>query len=347
LELQEKYDPAKETLNIILIYVHSRHTAYYGIGLIKQFQKKFGEAEQNFLKTLENQEPYLDTYIRLANIYLDTNKLDDALPYIEKELKLNPESALGNLAMARYYGIKGNEKETEKNMELAIKFANDEPEIFERSAVHWANKGKFDKAIPLMEKLLQLKPNYKHGLNILAKAYYDSGKFDESLKYYERYVDLVTGDVEVLNNLANCYFKTADFESAERVYSEALKIDENFTIAYRNLGLTKINLHKYKEALPLLENYLDLSPHDIELEFALGAAYSEIEQYIEAIPHFEKFLANFPENIDGLFGISECYYNLGYTQSAIIGYSQILKLKPDFQPAIDRLNEVETTVSAT
>ena len=65
---------------------------------------------------------------------------------------------------------------------------------------------------------------------------------------------------------------------------------------------------------------------------------SKFDKILKKIPSLGKLLSS-------LFGISECYYKLGYIQSALIGYSQVLKIRPDFQPAIDRLNEVETTVS--
>ncbi|MFH2034904.1 MAG: tetratricopeptide repeat protein, partial [Candidatus Zixiibacteriota bacterium] len=344
LNLQAKYDPSQEILNIILLYVNARHIAHYGIGLLEYYRKDFKKAEVNFLKVLKYQDPYQDTYLKLATIYLDTAKPDKALPYIEKQLAVEPKSALTNIAMARYFGMKNDDFKVEEYMAKALKFASDEPEIYERSGVYWANKGEFEKATFSLEKLVEFKPNYEHGLRLLSKVYYDSCDFENARESYIRYLDMAKLDPESYYNLANSCYKMNDFEKAEIFYIESLSLDENNALSYRNLGLTKMRLGKFKEALPLLEKYINTAPDDIDICFAIGAINCQLERYSEAIPYFEQLLSQSPNNIDGLFGISECYLQLGHGESAAIGYMQILKIQPDFQPAIGRLKQIETSI---
>jgi tetratricopeptide (TPR) repeat protein len=343
LDVQAGFNPTEEKVNMILLFAYARQKAYYWMGLIKQFQKKQDEAEEYFLKTLEEQEPFGDCYLGLANIYLDRKDMDKALDFIKKEFDFRPESGLAHLYKARYHGLKKEYKDAEYYLDKAVELDDENEEILERTGVYWANKNQFQKSIPLFEKLVKVKPEYPHGLKLLSKSYYDSGDFRNSLLSYEKYLELKPDDNRAVNDMANCHFKLGDYENAEKVFAKALELNNNLAAAYRNLGLTKIHLGKPKEALALLEIYNKIAPDDREIELVIGGAFSQIGDFSAAIPHFEKFLSSYSTNIDGLFNISECYYNLGHIDSAVIGYKQILRLNPEFLPAKNRLSEIETT----
>ncbi|MCX6827575.1 MAG: tetratricopeptide repeat protein, partial [candidate division Zixibacteria bacterium] len=171
---------------------------------------------------------------------------------------------------------------------------------------------------------------------------YDNNDFAGALDAYRKYLVLSPADAEILNDTANCHFQLQDYQNAEEIYHKALLANENLNIIYRNLGLTKLHLGKPKEALVLLEKYIEIAPEDTDIELAVGTIYFQMAKYAEAILHLEKYLSAQPKSIEGLFDISECYYHLGYSESAVIGYNQILRLNPDYQPAQKRLEEIKT-----
>jgi tetratricopeptide (TPR) repeat protein len=343
LDAQAEFKPTEENVNMILLFAYARQKAYYWLGLIKQTGKKPDEAEDYFLKTLKEQEPFGDCYLGLANIYLDRRDMDKALEFIKREFDFRPESGLAHLYKARYYGLKKEYKDAEYYLDRAAELDDENEEILERTGVYWANKGGYEKAFPMFKKLTAVRPGYAHGMKLLSRAYYDSGDFKNSLLSYEKYLKLKPDDDQALNDMANCHFKLSDFENAEIAFARALEINDNLAAAYRNLGLTKIHLGKPKEALALLEIYNKIAPEDLDIELAIGGLFSQLSDYSGAIPHFEKYLTRNPNSIDGLFNISECYYNSGHIGSAVIGYKQILRLNPEFLPAKNRLSKIETT----
>ncbi|UCD94145.1 MAG: tetratricopeptide repeat protein [Candidatus Zixiibacteriota bacterium] len=343
LKLQRLYDPSEEQLNIILIFGFARHRAYYSLGILRQLQNDLAGAEEYFLRVLEEIELYQDTFLRLAHIYLERKDPEKAITFIEEELASNPNSDLANLYKARYFSLKMDDVESEKYLNKAVEFTKGRPAVYEAAATYWIEKGLPQNALPLLRKLTQLKPEYHSGLKLLARAYFETSEFSDARESYEEYLRVRPDDAETLNDLANCHFKLGDYETADRVYTEALEINNQLGASYRNLGLTKLRLGKLDEALILLESYAELAPEDLEINLAIGNIYRQSGRHAEAIPHYEKFLRDDPDNAEGLFNISECYYQLGYIESAAIGYRQILKLNPDFQPAANRLNEIETS----
>lgn len=343
LDVQGKFDPLKEKMNIIMLYAYARDKAYYWLGLIYQSRKKPDEAEKYFLKTLQEQDPFGDCYIGLANIYLGRKDMDKSLEYIDKELRFRPRSGLAHLYKARYYGLMKDINKAEEYLIRAMELDDTNEEILERNGVYWIDKGDFNRALPIFEKLADINPNHSKGLKFLSKAYYDKGDFQKSLSIYEKYLKTNPADAQAVNDMANCYFKLGDYENAEKRFASALEINENLVAAYRNLGLTKIRLGKIEEALTLLETYNKIASDDFEIELAIGGLLAQMEDYAEAIPHFERYLTKTPNSIDGLFNISECYYKSGHIDSAAIGYKQILQINPDFVPARNRLAEIGTS----
>jgi tetratricopeptide (TPR) repeat protein len=302
LETQADYVPSQDKLSLIQIYAFARYKAYYWLGLIKQNQKKPEEAENYFLKTLEETEPFGDTYLGLANIYLDRKEFEKALVYIDKQLESRSDSDLGHLYKARYHGLKKEFADAERYLDRAIALTKGNAEVYERAGVYWANKGNFEKALPILENLVRMKPGYGHGLKLLSKAYYDTGDFERSRTLCEKYLEIVPDDAEAINDMANCHFKLGDFERAEQAFARALAVNENLVAVYRNLGLTKLRLGKAEEALALLEDYIKISPGDLETELAVAGIYSRFGDYVTAIQHYERFLIGNAQSVEGLFG---------------------------------------------
>nr|MBN2276231.1 tetratricopeptide repeat protein [candidate division Zixibacteria bacterium] len=342
LHEQEVYDPAKEQISMIQLYAMARHKVYYWLGTITNFRQEFKSAEEYFLKCLDELEPYSDTYLKLAAIYLDRRELEKANDYIDRELNRNPESDMANLYKARYFGLKNLNAKAEHYLSKAVDLTRDNPEILERAGVYWAGSNNYDRAIPILERLLDLRPGYEHGCSLLARVHYDRGNFETAYEWYKKYTQMAPDNAEAINDMAGCAFKLGRFEEAEELFGRSLELNSNIAATYRNIGLTKLCLGKLKEARTYLENYNKIAPDDLDVVMALGIIDFQEGAFGAAIPHFEKFLGRNPKNIDCLFNISECYLNLGYADSAAIGYRQILKIRPDFEPAARRLNEMET-----
>ena len=122
-----------------------------------------------------------------------------------------------------------------------------------------------------------------------------------------------------------------------------MQANGDLAITYRNLGLVKIRLGKLKDALTLLDNYTQVAPDDYDIELAIGEIYGRMGQFSDAIPHYELLLAQQPTNIEALYGISECYRQLGYADSAAIGYRQMLKIDPQCEAARRQLENIKAS----
>lgn len=342
LDIRKNYDETAEKINLIQVYVGATHLGYYGLGLIYELRAELERAEEYYLKAIGHLDTFQDVLPRLARIYLDRKDSELALKFINKHLELQPDSDIAHLYKSEYFALTNNKIETDLYLNKALDLTTDNVEVYDRASSYLFNLGDFKRSIPVLEKLIKLMPDSQAGLRDLASCYYNTGDFENASVYYIRYLEKNNDDFAIINDLANCYYKLTDYQKAEESYSKALEYNSNLNLIYRNLGLTRLQLGKTKEGLALLEKYIEISPEDVAIELVIGTTCCQSGLYQEAIPHLEKFLIPNPNDTSGLYHISECYYHLGYTDSAAIGYTQILKIDPEFQPAINRLSEIKS-----
>lgn len=137
----------------------------------------------------------------------------------------------------------------------------------------WANK-----AIPHLQKALQLHPTYKN-------AYLQLG---------------------------NAYFYKKEYEKAIQNYKTALQLDPQYKDALNNLGMAYREAGQYygekkqeiDQALRYLKQAYELRPNDYETVRLLGVAHGVAGNAEKAIVFFRKALSLKPGN-------SQAYYNLG------------------------------------
>jgi tetratricopeptide (TPR) repeat protein len=340
LDLQHRYGQQIKTENMIQMYIRARHIAYYYLGLIQYELGNKEKAAEYFANTLAEQEPYRDTYIRLAGIYLEWKEPLRALPCIEKELVNNPDSDMAHLYKGGALMYLDQMDEAEACFLRALELTRDRTDVFKKAGCFLAGRKRYDDAIAAFGRWTDVEPKRFEPWHLKATAAYEAQDYNTAIESYRRCLELEPGNLEILNDLANCYFKLGDFVSAEVEYSKALETGTNLAIAYRNLGLTKIKLGKNKDALAFLTEYMETAPDDFAIEKAVADLYIGSGDFASAIQHLEKVLRNNPADIDSLFAISECYHSMGHIQSAQIGYSQILKINPGHRKAKERMAQL-------
>jgi TolA-binding protein len=87
-------------------------------------QRRFGEAETEFKKVIAENHADANAYFNLANVYLLTNRLNEATDSVEEGLKRQPQSGFGEFLMGSVLMKRGNARDAEKRFRVAL---NDDP----------------------------------------------------------------------------------------------------------------------------------------------------------------------------------------------------------------------------
>ena len=87
-------------------------------------ERRFGDAEAEFKKVIAENHADANAYFNLANVYLLTDRLNEATDSVEEGLKRQPQSGLGEFLMGSVLIKRGNARDAEKRFRIAL---NDDP----------------------------------------------------------------------------------------------------------------------------------------------------------------------------------------------------------------------------
>jgi len=132
------------------------------LGIIMALQKKDKEAIFHLYKAIRIDSHYADAYCNLGIIYANQRNIENAILHFKKALYLNP-----NMAQALYnlsWILASCEDERFRNGEKAVKLAerlfkitqNNQPLALDALAAAYAEAGKFDEAVTVAKKALEL-----------------------------------------------------------------------------------------------------------------------------------------------------------------------------------------------
>ncbi|GAB1401197.1 hypothetical protein MASR1M68_01080 [Elusimicrobiota bacterium] len=168
---QERYEKAKE-----LIYEAMKSKNYIYIptlGNILFLEKKYDEAEQIFLKALnENPENYMahQYYLNLSNIYLHKMDFTKAVEFAEKSLELSPYNTNSLKMFSKIYAVTGEYKKAIEILSNLLKSDKHNIEYLENLTLLYADSDDKNNAVKYANETLKLEPANKIAIDVLKKT---------------------------------------------------------------------------------------------------------------------------------------------------------------------------------
>jgi len=146
-------------------------------------------------------------------------------------------------------------------------------------------------AIEHFKKAVDLKTDYAPARNNLGTAYLAMKNWDSAIICFKEVSrDLLYATPHYpLTNLGWAYYNKNEFALAEQFYREALKIDPNYPIALRGLGLTYLAIGKPHDAVNFFEKAAKYSRFP-ELFSDLAGAYAVLKEYNKALLFYKKVI---------------------------------------------------------
>jgi tetratricopeptide (TPR) repeat protein len=246
-------------------------------------------------------------YVTLSDIYLLMGKPDDCRDALKKAISKNPTDADALLKLAKLYLIVKDYKQCYETVKQLLAIDNGNASAY------------FTRAIGLLEQ-----GDTVRAVDDLKQA------VDNNQEYYDAYVQL--GELYAVKKdpLAELYLKNAlnlRPKSRETLYM---------------LGLFYQETGKYSQAI---STYQALSKSDTAFR---EAAFNQGYIYLVYIKDFKKAAQFFSESIKKDPGYYEAYYNRGYAyelagdyKSASEDYQKSLKIKVNYDKAIEGLNRLD------
>jgi tetratricopeptide (TPR) repeat protein len=269
------------------LHLRAQAHMHKGVALFKA--DNFKQAAEEFSAAKDLEPALFLAHMNLGVTYLMLKEFQKAAVSLQTAVKLNDQSA---------------------NAWHFLGFANSQMK-------------KNDEALPCYRKALELNPKLSESLNNVGQILLAQDKSAEAESVFKQALEAKPDVVEPMEGLCVAYALEGKSELGVDQCSAAQKLNNSLTANYY-LAWNYLDLHRYQDALPLLQRAVQLNPDRAEIHVALAEAYGNLGQYKPALENANQAISLNPK-------LDSAYSALGEVYSLM---KKIDKAKAAFQTAI-------------
>lgn len=367
-------NPREEIFDLI-----SEHEMMSKIGVStlldeRDFEKliSYFEKESHYSKALDLIEialgnfPYsVEFYRRKANLLLTLERYDDAEACINQVLALAPLDLQACILKVRYFAAI---EQFDEALDLIEDLSNQD---FHKNLIPlWMVKaevfmqiGEFDGAVEVLQMILDADPVNREALELYWLCIESDKDWEKSAKFHKYLIDRFPYNAGAWYNLGLSYSCMGEYDMAIDAFEYAFIIDENFDAAYRdcadlcfelgryrkalkiyletlevfgsdsdlysNIGQCLIHLNKNKIARKYLTKALQLDPYNDELHYYVGISFSREGRWVNAINAYHRALDLDDMREEYYAGLGEAYFHLNEFKKADKYFKKAIKDGPE------------------
>lgn len=230
--------------------------------------------------------------------------LKAALEFCQEESQL--EAALN--IIQRILELQPYDYEThQQRIDLLFRHAQTEKAIFysRQLAQQYQAQDEGEKAIQLLVRSFQLKPDDMELISILAEAYLahgllreatgmfrqilprliDQGQFEKAVNVLRRLTVVNPKDVQTFMELGDVYLRQEKLQEAEQQFRAVLRLDLQHREALFQVAKICALRKQFRDSTLIYQRILSTDPEDTQAHYALGQVYKEQGMPQEAVKH--------------------------------------------------------------
>ncbi len=208
----KRYEKAVEAFDAISPDSPLKNNAEIQIAANLDNLKRTDEAIERLQGFIERAPDNYDAYVTLGNIQRVHEKWADAAGNYTKALGLSDKSNSRYWTLLYFRGIAYERNKewakAEPDFLAALELQPEQPAVLNYLGYSWIEKGLYlDKAIGMVRKAVELRPNDGYIVDSLGWAHYQLGEFEEAVKHLERAVELRPEDPVINDHLGDAYWR--------------------------------------------------------------------------------------------------------------------------------------------
>lgn len=271
------YVGAKDTAERIKLASDENPLGYYLSGVLLQNEKKYDQAEKEYLASLEKNPRANEPLSGLVRLYMGQQKTDKALAFLNSIIEKDPEYLVPyNLRGEVGIAIKDYKLATD-SFEQAIARNEKWWVPYRGLSLAYAAQGNTEKSMQSLQR------GFDNGANIerlgidLALMQYRLDQRDAAINTYEKIIKKVPNSALAKNNLAMIL---VDDDANEKSIAKALKYisdieDIKEAASLDTVGWVHYRAGNLEKSIQILTQAVELAPEAAELHYHLGMAYAD------------------------------------------------------------------------
>lgn len=254
-------------------------------------------AEAKFLQALEHDDSLFAAHMGLAAIYVQTERMEEALERAETVLEVDPQNVLMIQVKAEALRSLGRDGEARETLALLPQEGPAAARVAYNEGAAAVKVGDFDRARERMERALALDPGLVDASRALAILHAGAGEHEAAIARAEEVLAQRPEDLRMLKlrwQALDALGRADEAAAARRALVDAdpaERVDDLYSEAE-----AAFNAGRSEDARARLEDALALDPDDAPSHFLLGLAHLNLGQEGDAREHFARFLELAPDD---------------------------------------------------
>lgn len=137
----------------------------------------------------------------------------------------------------------------------------------------YKRKGEYDKAIILLNKDIEINPEYLESYLMLGGVYSEKGDYDQAILMVNKAIKLNPRNARFYASRGNIYYKKRDFDKALADYNHAIELDPKDELLYPSRASVYISLKNAGKAIADYSKAIELAPREGYLYYNRGFLY--------------------------------------------------------------------------
>ena len=255
-------------------------TAYSGLGRQKEALASFEQA----LKISPDYLPALKGAIQIE--YEAGNK--DAIPLLQRMLRLKPADAIGHGMLAVLEYQQGNCSAALLHFEKAGKLFDAQPSALQAYGTCLMRLKQADKASAVFQRIVELNPRDEHDRQLLASVQLLAHRPEDALATLEPLLQDPNVRANTLELAATAYEAKKDTPDAVSTLRKAILLEPQNVNLYLDFANLSYAHDSFQVGIDVITDGINLLPKAAPLYFARGVLHVQLAEYDQGEADFEK-----------------------------------------------------------
>ncbi|MFC6269649.1 tetratricopeptide repeat protein [Frigoriflavimonas asaccharolytica] len=227
---------------------------------------------------------------------------------------------------AKFYSNLGNPKKAIEYCKKAIELGEELNFLHNFIADECVNLEDPFTALRHYRLALEEDPEDEYALENIMACFIDLKKSEEAIQFLNAYLDDYPFSEIAWYEYGQFYFNQKNYEEAIKGFDYLLAINSEAVSVYSNKAVCLENLEKYKEAISVYEEMLELEFTKAFTFYKIGLAYKQLKQWVPALISFQKSLIEDPQFYLSMMEQSKVYEEMGGMKEALYFAKEALNL---------------------
>ncbi len=274
---------------------------YFNEAIMYVDNSDYENAEKSYLNAIKLQRDFIEAYLGLGFLYIQTLENKKAIAFLEKAKLLLAKDANIFALLGSAYLLNGEEQKAMAIWKRAIEINKDELiGIIMYLCDILKEDERINDGVTIIECLIKCKIHEVDVYGILAGMKLFLEEFDEAENIAKKIFEIDSEDItgyQILGAIANL---KEDYEEALIIYKKIIELSPELTMPYANMAMIYAEMGNTKDALKMIDKVLEDDDVDMIAHFMCANAYCELRKPKLAIKILTNMLKIEPEQIDAV-----------------------------------------------